>query len=47
MFNFADSIDIILMVVASLFSIANGISIVFYSVPIGGLVDAFSTSNNS
>lgn len=35
------------MICASIFSIGNGVSIVFYSVPIGGLVNAFSADKTS
>ena len=42
LFKFADRIDIILMIIGLLFSLGNGVSIVFYSIPFGKLVDAFS-----
>ena len=42
LFRFADAYDVLLMVIGVLFSLGNGISIIFYSIPFGQLVDAFS-----
>ena len=42
LFYFADRTDHILMVIATLFSIGTGVSIVFYAHPLGQLIGAFS-----
>lgn len=47
LFKFADKLDIFLMVIGMIFSLGNGVSIIFYSIPFGQLVDAFSGDKTS
>lgn len=42
LFYFADNFDKLLMVIGMIFSLGNGVSIIFYSIPFGQMVDAFS-----
>jgi ATP-binding cassette subfamily B (MDR/TAP) protein 1 len=46
-FRFADRIDLLLMVVGTLFSLGNGVSLIFYAQPFGKLVDAFAPGKDS
>lgn len=41
LFRFADRKDVILMVIGTALSLANGVSLLFYAIPFGNLVDAF------
>lgn len=44
LFYFADRLDYVIMAIAALFSLGNGVSIVFYAIPIKQLISAFSSS---
>lgn len=42
LFRFADRKDVLLMVIGTILSLANGVSLLFYAIPFGNLVDAFA-----
>jgi ATP-binding cassette subfamily B (MDR/TAP) protein 1 len=46
LFHFADKYDWVLMGLALLFSLGNGVSIVFYSIPLKQLINAFSATQS-
>lgn len=47
LFRFADVYDIILMVIGTLFSLGNGVSVLFYAEPFGKLVNAFAPGKDA
>jgi hypothetical protein len=47
LFRFADRIDIVLIVVGSLFSIGAGTALILYAQPLGELVDAFASNRTN
>lgn len=46
LFRFADRKDVILMIIGTIFSLANGVSLIFYALPFGQLVDAFAPNRD-
>jgi hypothetical protein len=46
-FRFADTFDLILIILGVLFSLGNGVSLIFYAQPFGQLVDAFAPGKNA
>lgn len=45
LFRFADKIDIILMIVGTGLALGSGVSLIFYAIPFGNLVKAFSSTD--
>lgn len=46
LFRFADRKDFILMLIGTIFSLANGVSLIFYAQPFGQLVEAFAPNKD-
>ena len=44
LFRFADKIDAALMLVGTGLALASGVSLIFYAIPFGNLVKAFSNT---
>jgi ATP-binding cassette subfamily B (MDR/TAP) protein 1 len=45
LFRFADKIDIALMVLGTALALGSGVSLIFYAIPFGNLVKAFSSTD--
>lgn len=45
LFRFADKIDIGLMVLGTALALGSGVSLIFYAIPFGNLVKAFSSTD--
>ena len=47
LFRFADKIDIGLMVLGTVLALGSGVSLIFYAIPFGNLVKAFSSTDTA